>query len=81
MSSTCRMAPLMAGAELFERSRSRGGRPWFPPPTRRWTPSKPACDILLQIASIPAQYHNPRHLCHQPFQIHGGSANDIVPQA
>ena len=73
--------PLMAGAELFEiEVKGVGGH--GSRPDKAVDPIKPACDILLRIASIPAQYHNPFDTCViSPCQIHGGSANNIVPQS
>ena len=73
--------PLMAGAELFEiEVKGIGGH--GSRPDKAVDPIKPACDILLRIAGIPAQYHNPFDTCViSPCQIHGGSANNIVPES
>ena len=73
--------PLMAGAELFEiEVKGVGGH--GSRPDKAVDPIKPACDILLKIASIPAQYHNPFDTCVvSPCQIHGGSADNIIPES
>ena len=72
--------PLMAGAQLFEiEVKGVGGH--GSRPDKAVDPIKPACDILLKIASIPAQYHNPFDTCVvSPCQIHGGSASNIIPE-
>ena len=73
--------PLMAGAQLFEiEVKGVGGH--GSRPDKAVDPVKPACDILLKIASIPAQYHNPFDTCVvSPCQIHGGSASNIIPES
>ena len=72
---------LMAGVCFFDiRVNGVGGH--GSRPDKCVDPIKPACDILLKIASIPAQYHNPFNTCViSPCQIHAGSANNIVPEA
>jgi len=72
--------PLMAGAIMFnievDGVGGHGSRP-----DKCVDPIKPACDILLKIASIPAQYHNPFDTCViSPCQIHAGTASNIVPE-
>lgn len=72
--------PLMAGAHLYEitvqGSGGHGSRP-----DKAVDPIKPACDILLKIAAIPAQYHNPFDTCVvSSCQIHAGSASNIIPE-
>ncbi|MBQ2697744.1 MAG: amidohydrolase [Clostridia bacterium] len=72
--------PMMAGAYLFEifvkGVGGHGSRP-----DKCVDPVKPACDILLKIASIPAQYHNPFDTCViSPCLIQGGTAWNIVPE-
>ena len=73
--------PLMAGAQLFEiEVKGIGGH--GSRPDKAVDTIKPACDILLKIASIPAQYHNPFDTCVvSPCQIHGGSASNIIPES
>ena len=72
--------PMMAGARLFTVTvRGEGGH--GSRPDKAIDPIKPACAILLQIASIPAQYHNPFDTCVvSPCQIHAGSASNIIPE-
>lgn len=71
--------PLMAGATGFEITvNGEGGHGSRPDKTL--DPVKPACDILLRIASIPAQRHNPFDTCVvSPCQIVAGTKNNIVP--
>ena len=73
--------PLMAGAYLYEiEVKGVGGH--GSRPDRAVDPIKPACDILLKIASIPAQYHTPFDTCVvSSCQIHGGSASNIIPES
>ncbi len=72
--------PLMAGAMGFEITvqgvGGHGSRP-----DKAVDPVKPACDILLKIASIPAQRHNPFDTCVvSPCQIVAGTKNNIIPE-
>lgn len=72
--------PLMAGAIGFEIDvlgvGGHGSRPDL-----AVDPVKPACDILLKVASIPAQRHNPFDTCVvSPCQIVAGTKNNIIPE-
>lgn len=64
--------PMMAGALGFEITvKGVGGH--GSRPDRAVDPVKPACDIVLKIAMIPAQYHNPFDTCVvSPCQITAG---------
>ena len=72
--------PMMAGALGFDITvKGRGGH--GSRPDRAIDPIKPACDILLKIAMIPAQYHNPFDTCVvSPCQITAGNKNNIIPE-
>jgi pyruvate, orthophosphate dikinase len=65
--------PMMAGALGFEITvKGVGGH--GSRPDRAVDPVKPACDIVLKIAMIPAQYHNPFDTCVvSPCQITAGN--------
>ena len=73
--------PLMAGAMGFEITvQGEGGH--GSRPDKAIDPVKPACDILLKIASIPAQRHNPFDTCVvSPCQIVAGTKNNIIPES
>lgn len=71
--------PLMAGALGFEIDVAgvggHGSRP-----DKAVDPVKPACDIVLKIAMIPSQYHDPFDTCVvSPCQIISGTKNNIIP--
>ena len=72
--------PMMAGALGFEITvKGVGGH--GSRPDRAVDPVKPACDIVLKIAMIPAQYHNPFDTCVvSPCQITAGNKNNIIPE-
>ncbi len=72
--------PLMAGCITFTiEVKGVGGH--GSRPDKCVDPIKPACDILMKVAGIPAQYHNPFDtIVISPCQIHGGTANNIVPE-
>lgn len=72
--------PLMAGCYQFDIDvKGIGGH--GSRPDKCIDPIKPACDILLRIAGIPAQYHNPFDtVVISPCMIHGGTADNIVPE-
>lgn len=72
---------LMAGAMVYDIEvhgvGGHGSRP-----DKAVDPIKPACDIALRIAQIPAQYHNPFDTCVvSTCQLHAGSANNIIPES
>lgn len=71
---------MMAGALGFEITvKGVGGH--GSRPDRAVDPVKPACDIVLKIAMIPAQYHNPFDTCVvSPCQITAGNKNNIIPE-
>ena len=72
--------PMMAGALGFEITvKGQGGH--GSRPDRAVDPVKPACDIVLKIAMIPAQYHSPFDTCVvSPCQITAGNKNNIIPE-
>lgn len=72
--------PTMAGATGFEIDvmgvGGHGSRP-----DKAVDPIKPACDIVLKIAQIPGQRHDPFDTCVvSPCQIVAGSKNNIIPE-
>ncbi len=72
--------PLMAGATGFTiEVKGVGGH--GSRPDKAIDPIKPACAILLNIASIPAQRHDPFDNCVvSPCLFQAGSKNNIIPE-